>query len=357
MRCLPVYLAAALLGLAVAGLSIFSMAQLPAFAATAPHTIERFRLSAAPAAAVGYPMQVLDGHFLPPGSPVNAGFPIAPEYLAGKWGLSAISWGVGDPMQPVPERFWVRWYSYTEDKFYEGHFLLPQARLAALLRQGFWNPQTKQQKTYDELTLCLLPKGVVVLWLTGLNQVLVGRYEGREIAFDFKRFNEAANRPLMVAQEQAKLPPAVQQEIKTNTLSTRRWDAYLATYPWQLAFDRPLQLENYSITYLNAERIRYAPTADQAAHAQTLLTLQPRSVPAHLLLVVDAGYGRRRKIRVDAFDETETLAAFQALGATGQPLTLRVETDERVTQAQFVVSNGQQQLPLPHAKLVVYDAD
>ncbi|WP_262895749.1 DUF2931 family protein [Hymenobacter ruricola] len=327
--------------------------------ATTPPPPESFRLSAAPAAAEGYPMEVIDGYFLPAAGNGSTGIPIAPEFLEGDWGHSAISWGVGNPIQPVPERFWVRWYSYPEDKFYEGHWLLPGQHLTELLRQGYWNTKDKQHETYDGLTLCLLPKGVVVVWLTGANQVLLGRYEGSEINYDFKRFNEAANRPRMVVQEQAKLPPAVQHEIKTHTLSTRRWDAYLKTYSWQLAFNRSLQLETFSLTCLNAERTHYPPTADLPTYVQNLLRPQTRAVPAHLLLLVDAGYGRRRKIRVDAFEEAETLAAFRQLHAArpDAPLTLFVETDERVSQARFFVKNDQQQVPLPHAKVVVYDAD
>ena len=322
-------------------------------------TPERFRLSAAPAAAEGYPMEVIDGYFLPAAGTGSTGISIAPEFLEGDWGRSAIVWGVGNPMQPVPERFWVSWYSYTEDKFYEGHFLLPQQRLTELLRQGYWNVQDKQRQTYEELTVCLLPKGVVVLWLTGRNQVLIGRYEGHEIHYDFKRFNEAANRPRMVAQEQAKLPPAVQHEIKTHTLSTRRWDAYLKKYSWQLAFSQSVKLINQAVGYFSGEDINYPPTADLLPYVQAILAPSMRSIPQKMLLIVDAGYGRRRKIRVDAFDEAEMLAAFQTLHAArpDAPLTLLVETDERVTQAQFFLKNDQQQLPLPHTKLAVYDAD
>lgn len=363
MPHLPSYLAAGLLSL-LAGAARLPAPLMPtpsppaSFVPSVPAP-ERFRLSVAPAAAVGYPMEVEDGRFLPPAGTGSKGMPIAPEFLEGEWGYSNIGWGVGDPVQPVPERFWVRWYSYPEDKFYEGHFLLPQQRLTDLLRQGYWNPEDKEHETFDEFTLCLLPKGVAVVWLTGANQVLVGRYEGREINFNFKQFNEAANRPRMVAQEQAKLPAAVQHEIRTHTLSTRRWDAYLKTYQWQIGFSQPLKLETYSSNYFNAERNHYPLTPDVAAYAQALLSVQARPVPKTMLLVVDAGYGRRREIRVDAFDEAETLAAFQTLHAAAPtlPLTLYVETDERVTQARFFVKNDQQQLPLDKVKLSVYDAN
>jgi len=321
-----------------------------------PIQTERFRLSAAPCAAEGYPMEVEDGEFL---NSDGTSYSIAPEFLEGDWGLSAISWGVGNPLQPAPERFWVRWFSYPEDKFYEGHFLLPQRRIHDLLKQGYWNTDDKEQQTYYELTLCLLPKGLVVLWLSGAGQqVLIGRYEGHQINFDFKRFNERANRARMIQQEQAKLPPTVQHEIKTHTLSTKQWDNYLKTYNWQLGFSQPLKLYDYFIRYFNAEKTSYFPTPDATPYLSAMLESHPRPVPSNMLLRVDAGYGRKRQIQIRALDEVETLAAFQTLSLVNPtlPLTLYIDTDERVSKVHLVLKNERQQIELGKAKVELYDA-
>ena len=320
-----------------------------------PYQRETFKLSAAPCAAEGYPLEVEDGRCL---HADGTGFPIAPEFLEGDWGSSAIGWGVGNPLQPAPERVWVRWFSYPEDKFYEGHFLLPQQRLHDLLKQGYWNTREKKQDTYDELTLCLLPKGVVVLWLSGQNQVLIGRYEGREVNFDFKRFNEAANRARMIAQEQAKLPPAVQVQIRTRTLSTKQWDAYLKKYNWKVAFSQPLKLLNYGIYYFNAEKTNYPSSSDFSAYGKVVLEPTAKPVPNSLYMWVDAGYGRKRQIQIREFNETETLAAFQTLYATcpDLPMTLYLETDERASKVRVLLKNDRQQIELAKAKVELYDA-
>ena len=267
---------------------------------------ERFELSAAPCAAEGYPMEVIDGDFI---NSDGTRFTVAPGFLEGDWGRSSIGYVGADLQQPAPERLRVRWFSYPEDKFYEGHFLLPQQRIYNLLKQGYWNHETKKQETYDELTLCLLPKGVVVVWLTGGNQVLLGRYEGHEIHYDFKQFNAGANRARMMQQEQAKLPAHVRQEIRAHTLSTKQWDAYLKTYNWNLAFSQHLELLNYGFSYFDAETTDNPPSPDLAPYLKAALEPHKRPVPNQVLLRVDAGYGRKRKIRVDSFDEAETLAA------------------------------------------------
>lgn len=291
--------------------------------------------------------------------PTAKAFPIAPGFLEGDWGLSHIVWSTGDGTAPAPESFEVRWFSYPEDKFYEGHFLLPQKKIHDLLQQGYWNADDKQHETYHNLTLCLLPKGVVVVWLAGQNQVLIGRYEGREIDFDFKLFNEAANRPRMIAQEQAKLPPAVQEQIRTGTLSTKQWDTYLKTYDWKVVFSQPLKLYGCGVGYTNAEKKSYPPNREVAlAYAQTLLTPGARPVPQDMYLQVNAGYGRKRQIQVRKFDEEETLAAFQALHAANPtlPLTLCIDTDARVDSARLFLKNERQQIELTKSPVLLFDA-
>ena len=321
-----------------------------------PSQTERFDLTAGPAAAEGYPMEVIEGRFI---TSDGKSFPVSPIFLEGDWGSSNTTTVSGDGTAPAPDSLEVRWFSYPEDKFYEGHFLMPQKRIYDLLKQGYWNTRTKKHETYDEMTLCILPKGVVVVWLSGQNKVLLGRYEGREIDFDFKRFNSGANRALMIQEEQAELPPAVQEQIRTGTLSTKQWDDYLKTYNWQIAFSQPLKLLYYGISYFNAEKTSYPPSPEFSSYLQAALTPQLRTVPKLMFLLVDAGYGRKRRIQVRAFDEAETLAAFQSLRAAhpALPLTLYVETDERVDKARLFLKNDRQQVELVKAQVELFDAE
>jgi hypothetical protein len=317
---------------------------------------ERFDLTAGPAAAEGYPMEIVEGRF-----PTSDGksIPFGPEFLEGDWGLAHSGIVSGDGTAPAPDSLEIRWYSYPEDKFYQGRFLLPQKRIYDLLKQGYWNTETEKQETYKTLTTCLLPKGVVVVWLSGQNQVLIGRYQGQEIDFDFKQFNEKANRPLMVAQEQAKLPDTVQAQIRSGTLSSQPWDEYLKTYNWKLEFNQPIKLLHQGVGYFNAEDINYPPTPDLAAYTKTLFEPDAKPVPKNMLLQVDAGFGRKRELLIDSIDEAETLAAFRTLHAArpAAPLVLLVETDERVTKARLFVKNDQQQVELSKTHVDVYTAE
>jgi hypothetical protein len=321
----------------------------------APYQTERFELTAGPAAAEGYPMEIVEGHFT---TSDGKSIPFGPEFLEGDWGLSHSTMVSGDGTAPAPDSLEMRWFSYTENKFFEGHWPLPQRRIHALLKQRFWVDAGREPEKYSDLTACLLPTGVVVVWLTGPNQVLLGRFQAREIDFDFKRFNPAANRALMIQQEQAKLPLSVQAQIQAGTLSARQWDDYLLTYPWKVELSQPLALDG-GVAYFNAERDYYSSSPTTPTQVPPLLALTPKPVPSYLQLVGTMRDGRKRELVVRDFDEAQTLAAFRTLHAAHPeaPITLRLETDTDITQGQILLQNAYQQLPLTCSTLEIYTPD
>ena len=186
----------------------------------APYQTEKFHLSAGPATVEGYPATIDQGRFV---NSSGGGF-VVPygHFLRSGWTGSGISWAVGDELQAVPERLELRWFSYTDDKFYEGHFLLPQEKIYHLLKQGFWDRSAKVRYTYSGFTVCVLPTGGVVVWLDGLRKVVVGRFQAQQIDYDFKQYNAVANRAAVIAETRAELPAAV-QATSTSTGSPPSW--------------------------------------------------------------------------------------------------------------------------------------
>jgi hypothetical protein len=334
-------------------LGITAFASYSFFHRLEPYQTERFELTAGPAAAEGYPMEIEEGRFT---TSDGKGFVVSPVFLEGDWGQSNTSYVSGDGTSPAPDSLELRWFSYTEDKFYEGHWAMPQRRLHDLLKQRFWVSQRQAYEGFDELTVCLLPTGVAVVWLAGAKQVLIGRYQARAINFDFKRFNEAANRPLMIKQEQAKLPPSVQAQIRGGQLSPRQWDEYLLTYPWKVELSQPLKFYDGGVAYLNTERDFYPASPTILTQIPPLLTATPKPVPRYLQLVGTLRDGRQRELVVRDFDEAQTLAAFRTLHAAhpGAPLTLRVETDEDITQGRLLLKNAYQEISLTCSSLEIY---
>ena len=326
--------------------------------ALAPAPPAEFKLSAAPCAAAGYPMEIHAGVFRGPG---GKAFPVpAGHYLTGDWGESAIHWALSDELLPAPEHLELLYFSYAEDRFYEGQFWLPQAQLQAWLQAGYWDTDANEPATYDELVVCVLPRGAVVLWLAGVGQqVLVGRFQAGEVAVDFRQYYGEADRLLMLQETRAELPPAVRQQLAAGTISARPWDEYLVRYPWQLAFSQPLTLTDYSVSYLNGESRAYPLTRDLAPYCQVLLGPEAKPVPLRWLLHVTDEARHPYLLRVDPFDEAETMAAFRALQPTGpaQPLTLQIETDKYLKQATLVLHNAIRRIPLSRSVVEILAED
>ena len=271
-------------------------------------------------------------------------FPVpSGHFLQGNWGQSGISWSVGDENQPAPDSLEILYFSYTEDKFYKGRFALPQQHIHELLKTGFYDTDDKRHVAYTELTVCVLPKGVVVVWLSGSGkQVLIGRFQGSVSDADSKQFYPKTDRAQMLRTERAKMPSEVQQQVAAGTISAQHWDAYLKPYTWQVAFSQPLTLYNYYLTGVNAEVTNYPDTREMAPFLRALLTPRPRSAPAKLGLYVRDEAGHQYRLRVRAFDETQTQAAFQSLHQANSthPLTLRVETDKYLKKATLMLTDG-----------------
>ncbi len=307
---------------------------------------DKFTLSASPATADGYPVEIYRGNFI---RSDGGSFPVpSGNFLTDGWRGSGTSASLGEAEQPAPDSLEILWYSYPEDKFYEGHFLLPQQRIHALLKQGYWNTVEKQHQTYYELSVCVLPTGGVVVWLTGQNKVLIGRFQARETKFDFKQFNGGATRAEIVEDERARLSPEVQREVASGTLSTKKWDEYLKTYPWQLAFSQPVRLLDYGISYLSAEGTDYPLTPDPEPYAQVLLQPSRKPVPNDLALDVLTEHGALYKVWVDSLDETETMGAFRTLHQLRPqaPITLLVDLSRDWQKASLRLRNEAQDIPL-----------
>ena len=93
------------------------------------------------------------------------------------------------------------------------------------------------------------------------------------------------------------------------------------------------------------------------AYAQALLTPSPKPVPTDVNFFVAGAYGRKKLFKVRPFDEQETLSAFQTLAAAhpGQPLTLFIETNERLTEAKLSLRAGKQVIPLTKSQVQLFD--
>ena len=327
-----------------------------------PSQTEKFELTAGPCAADGYWVTIQSGTFI--GSDGKAFSVPSGHTLEGSWGTSGTVWSSGDDRHPAPERLSLTWFAYAEDKFYQGEFLLPQEKIYQLLRQGSWDIGKQKQMTYNRFIVCVLPRGQVVVWLTGGNQVLVGRFQAAEkhvTGDEFVRYyGENVDRATMVRETHAELPAAVQAEIKAGTLSTRQWDDYLKSYPWRVEFAQPLALYEYSVNFVNAERTNNPLTREgMDTYRNLILAPSPKAMPRKMLLYGQAPHQARYLVRVKQFDQAELRAAAELLlrAHPAAPLTFYFAIDKPYQKATLSLKNDWRTIPLPKAPVEVLSED
>lgn len=344
-------------------LSLFSLATCQSRMEDNP--TKKFDLSVSACTPAGNPVEVVEGHCSGPGGTgprVPSGY-----YLAGDWTGSGTGEVVGSPFHAAPDTLHLRWFSFAEDTFYEGDFPLPRPRIYALLKEGYWDNDANKHDTYSDLTVCVLPGGGAVVWLNGGNKVVLGRYQGHAIRYDFASFKREVDRAALVAEERAKLPAAVQAQLRAGTFGPGQWDTYLVKYPWRVEVvvqnDKqalPLPLYNHYAEYFSAENDSYPVALDRMdAYLDIIRQPTPKAVPQVLGIFVDNHYGEKHEIRINPFDEAETLAAFQALAARHpkEPMVLRIEVDKLYTQYKLSLSNGFQTVSLDKATVKIFEED
>ncbi|WP_164875651.1 DUF2931 family protein [Apibacter sp. HY039] len=205
--------------------------------------------------ADGYHMELYLRYFSSPG---GKSIPIYSESLSGPWGGKGGGDVIGNGLNPAPDSLHIMFYSYTEDKFYEGHFALPYEKIVQLFEEDSEDPDEKG-KTFDDsqsgkmlpyrkyngLTVSVTPGGKVYLWIFGLmDQVGLGVYQAKEINFNWKDFRESSE-------------PGDREEVsksfKKDHIPYTLWDSYRERFLWKYVLEGAKPVNSLHFKTINAE--------------------------------------------------------------------------------------------------------
>lgn len=127
--------------------------------------MDRFSWLPTECAPVDHPIQILQGDLL-----FEDGDSIyIPDnrLVYNGWGEIGSVHIVGDELKPVPGKLSITWFSFLEDKFYGGDFLLPADKISRLFVEGYVSAVDNKQATYNYIMVGLAPGGGVAVWLRG----------------------------------------------------------------------------------------------------------------------------------------------------------------------------------------------
>lgn len=258
--------------------------------------------------AEGYGIDLYTGVFKSPKGDI---VPILSQNLNGYWGMGGNSDAVGDGFDPLPNRLRLGFYSYVEDKFYEGEFELPYEQLQEMFKEVDEDPfykdktfdDTQSGKTlkymkYDALNVGITIGGNVSVWISGT----VSRQQKEIAHFKLKeatqvKWEDIYPDRIITRSESRKedleimFTPKILNEIKTKTLPFNLWNSYRKKYNWRYVFEFPDdgKLDEIYINYINAE-------ADNIFSNNPRLnddTYQMRALPYNLDVHLQNGNGEK----------------------------------------------------------------
>ena len=128
--------------------------------------------------AQGYPVRFDKGGFTYPGGGTSVPGRSEFEGLV-QWGDQGGSYIAGPELKPVPESFSISWFSFLENKYYQGRFELPTKKIDSLFATGF-KSRLNRQKNYDFINVGVAPGGVICVWLTSSRTTEIGRFQAKE---------------------------------------------------------------------------------------------------------------------------------------------------------------------------------
>jgi len=283
----------------------------------------KFEWQATEGAPKNYPMEITSGSLVYHDGSGSLYVPNG-ALLHNGWGKGRSSHVVGEDFKPLPNRLTIRFFSYTEDQFYEGDFALPYEKILALFQAGFYSYVDEEHITYDNIVVGVAPGGAVSVWLWGyekITEVFFGQAE--KIDVEWSHFTSATK----VTREEY-IKTVINGSLKTperiaalhkDGIPFRRWAAWQPLFTNFALLDQRITI----INYYNGEQDYINYPLEKAVAAST------RAIPKFLRLYWEnpEPEGKDRSLSI-TFDEAEITQAFQTLSQGNRPLQLEFRIEE-----------------------------
>jgi hypothetical protein len=312
--------------------------------------MKKYEWSASNSAPKGCPMGITSGDFL---FPNGGSLYIPPKVLHAGWGTQVSVHAVGPDTKSLPDRMQVTFYSYLEDKIYQGSFRLPYDRIVDLFADGYPSHSEKSGwATFDSIVAGVAPGGTVAVWVSGIErQVEVFFGQAHEVKLNW---HSTLGLPLDVSRRETR-ESELAEELPRDPLIAQmmvsipfdRWAAYRTRYQWRLKFENMGAPDDvWRILYLNGEREWDMPVEEAARRAR---------LPIPRYMQFGATVDGELLSHQITFDEDEIMAAFSRLSAGGLSLELvfAYKVQDGTSRLVVLVRSSQETVALTRTRLEV----
>lgn len=270
--------------------------------------------------------------------------------VANGWGARGSTHIVADAIKPVPVRLEVSWFSYTEDRFYEGTFGLPTEAMTERFKAGITDPRTGRPLGFERIIVGMAPEGVVSVWMAAGGEVVeVASFVAPQVSLPWTKVlkNPKVSRGDFIRLIlKAKLGAEGLARFDREGVPKGLYQGYRVQYLWgpQVTGDgTPNALWIRSFNGENAFIGQGGPAIPRDS----------RPVPARMMLDWTTPGGSPLSAKI-TFDETEIFAAFAKLSRGDASHQLAVEFEVVGDSVSVSLRDDKYILPLQKALIEVF---
>lgn len=296
---------------------------------------ERFDWLPSECAHKQYPMKLIRGNLvLKDGSSL---YVPAKAIIHNGWGELGSTHVVGENLKPLPVKLTATWFSYAEDKFFAGQFLLPYDIILDQFRKMI-SPSTGKSPTSFRIFIGFGPQGAVSVWVAteGRQVAEVGSYRATEVAVDWKAasYDDQTSRSDQIEEILGYcLTPQELRVLKEHGVPPGISDHYSKQYRWNVSVSGQMNPMLWLDT-LNGEREYY--DFSKIANIRS-----SRGLPKTMRILWEDIIGKKYGANI-SFDEPEVTAAYQKLSADkgDHPMQLQLEISDNPGVIHISLSDG-----------------
>lgn len=264
------------------------------------------------------------------------------------WGLWGSTHIVGDMVKPVPQRLEISWFSYAEDRFFQGAFALPTEAMTTYFARGIPEDRaTRKPAPFERIIVGMAPEGCVSVWMAGGAEVVeVANFQAAPADLPWTKVldNPDITRAVFIRLNlEKRLGAEGYARLQRLGIPRGLFQSYRTLYRWQPWVTGAGKPDGVRIRSLNGEN---AFIGQKGA----AIPRDMRPLPAEIELYWTSPEGTPLLARI-IFDEAETEASFQKLsrGSAATQLALHLE----ISSAGVGVSLRDEKFILPQHKATV----
>lgn len=301
----------------------------------------KFHWLATESAPKNYPMRIINGTFYYHNEKGGLYVPTAAA-INPHWGTGRSTHVVGEDFKPLPDRLDIRFFSFTENKLYQGSFDLPYEKILALFREGV--ARDKDRPTFNTIMAGVAPGGIVSVWLTGreTREVFFGQAEPYEDdLFDItqRKINDRDDYVRRNIIEMIGIEKLT--DIEKNGVPLGLWEKYRTPYKWSPIFKTEKKMSTYlSLSFFNGENYRFDYPLNKNVMAKG------RPLPLLISFGCYIEGTEKQYFFTVRFDEKELYETFDKLGGTEELVNIEIEPflPKKLTKVRLYNSKGSVEL-------------